>query len=273
MKSISYNVFFYFTMLILSISLFISQGCKEEPCAGITCLNGGICATGICICPEGYQGENCGVATGEACGSEICLNGGVCVNNTCQCPVGWGGVNCSIEVPNPCANITCLNGGVCVNGVCNCPPGFSGQFCEIAGPGGGDPCDNVVCQNGGTCVNGACDCPAGFSGPNCGIAASGHAGLYSGTIECSPVPAGTPTTMHDITIEVTQNGSNLDLTFSGLFNTTVEATPDLLIPNSYMFTDGSFGGTVGFFLPDELSLSIADGVSPDQQSCLGTLTR
>jgi hypothetical protein len=30
-----------------------------DPCANITCLNGGYCANGSCVCPEGYSGSNC----------------------------------------------------------------------------------------------------------------------------------------------------------------------------------------------------------------------
>lgn len=31
-----------------------------DPCANITCLNGGYCENGQCICPPGYTGANCG---------------------------------------------------------------------------------------------------------------------------------------------------------------------------------------------------------------------
>lgn len=30
-----------------------------DPCAGITCQNGGYCSNGVCICPDGYTGANC----------------------------------------------------------------------------------------------------------------------------------------------------------------------------------------------------------------------
>ena len=30
-----------------------------DPCAGITCLNGGTCSNGVCQCPQGYTGTYC----------------------------------------------------------------------------------------------------------------------------------------------------------------------------------------------------------------------
>lgn len=30
-----------------------------DPCANTTCLNGGYCANGDCVCPEGYSGADC----------------------------------------------------------------------------------------------------------------------------------------------------------------------------------------------------------------------
>jgi PKD repeat protein len=32
----------------------------NDPCAGVTCLNGGTCVNGSCNCPTGYTGSNCG---------------------------------------------------------------------------------------------------------------------------------------------------------------------------------------------------------------------
>ena len=49
---------------LLCLSLFVSAmccttGCKTDQCATVTCQNGGVCATGICTCINGYYGTNC----------------------------------------------------------------------------------------------------------------------------------------------------------------------------------------------------------------------
>lgn len=33
---------------------------QTDPCAGVTCLNGGTCVNGSCNCTTGYTGSNCG---------------------------------------------------------------------------------------------------------------------------------------------------------------------------------------------------------------------
>lgn len=45
-------------ILIIVIALLIA-GCDKDPCKGLDCLNGGTCDNGKCLCPEGYEGENC----------------------------------------------------------------------------------------------------------------------------------------------------------------------------------------------------------------------
>lgn len=52
----------YFALgILLSIAF---TGCKKDddpkdPCEGITCLNGGHCVNGQCLCAEGYTGADC----------------------------------------------------------------------------------------------------------------------------------------------------------------------------------------------------------------------
>ncbi len=84
---------------LLTLSAFCAvlyTSCKKEidPCHGVTCLNGGACNGGKCICTNGYTGTYC------------------------ETP------------PDPCASVTCQNGGTCSAGVCNCPTGFEGTLCE-----------------------------------------------------------------------------------------------------------------------------------------------
>ncbi len=45
---------------ILVMLLFLMAACKEDPCQDITCVNDGYCEDGACVCPEGYNGTNCG---------------------------------------------------------------------------------------------------------------------------------------------------------------------------------------------------------------------
>lgn len=68
------------------------------------------------------------VTTPDPCANVSCFNGGVCQSGTCDCPPGYSGSQCQIS--DPCYNITCFNGGTCANGTCNCPPGYSGSDCS-----------------------------------------------------------------------------------------------------------------------------------------------
>ena len=57
-----------------------------------TCLNGGYCFIGRCICPNGLGGVNCGQC------SPPCQNGGTCSNNgTCECIAMYGGTRCELS--------------------------------------------------------------------------------------------------------------------------------------------------------------------------------
>jgi hypothetical protein len=84
-------------LLSLFITILFLDSCKKDdkdnPCASITCENGGTCNNGTCDCPSGYSGNKCQTLT------------------------------------NPCANVTCLNGGTCSVGICNCPAGYTGANC------------------------------------------------------------------------------------------------------------------------------------------------
>jgi hypothetical protein len=80
-------------LLIITLSIAILSGCKNDPCEGIECLNEGNCLNGECYCPDGYSGVNC-------------------------------------EIFNPCHNVTCQNNGTCADGKCNCPEGYVGDLCE-----------------------------------------------------------------------------------------------------------------------------------------------
>ena len=62
---------------LLSFGSIFYVSCKKDPCAGVTCLNGGTCGGGTCTCPSGYMGSRCqippndafvGTFTGSGCG-------------------------------------------------------------------------------------------------------------------------------------------------------------------------------------------------------------
>ena len=69
------------------------------------------------------------VTAPDPCATVSCFNGGVCQSGTCDCPPGYSGSQCQIS--DPCYNITCFNGGTCANGTCNCPTGYSGSDCSV----------------------------------------------------------------------------------------------------------------------------------------------
>ncbi len=54
---------FFVGLFALTFSLIAVISCKKtpvvDPCAAITCLNGGTCNDGSCQCPQGFIGESC----------------------------------------------------------------------------------------------------------------------------------------------------------------------------------------------------------------------
>ncbi|MEP7267201.1 MAG: calcium-binding EGF-like domain-containing protein [Saprospiraceae bacterium] len=48
-----------YLILFLSIVLFSTSCSKKDPCEGVICQNNGICETGTCNCPTGYEGTFC----------------------------------------------------------------------------------------------------------------------------------------------------------------------------------------------------------------------
>ena len=56
------KVFFGVAVITLLMTATFLNSCKKEnpdPCEGVTCLNGGYCTNGECVCPQGYGGADC----------------------------------------------------------------------------------------------------------------------------------------------------------------------------------------------------------------------
>lgn len=48
-------------LLVVALSSTVLTSCKEDdPCEGVSCLNGGTCANGTCDCDAGFEGSDCG---------------------------------------------------------------------------------------------------------------------------------------------------------------------------------------------------------------------
>ena len=77
---------------ILMVSLVALSSC-DDPCSDVSCLNGGECLEGTCLCPDGYQGIDCGEI--DSCYQVTCFNGGSCESGVCNCAAGYEGTDCS----------------------------------------------------------------------------------------------------------------------------------------------------------------------------------
>lgn len=65
-----------------------------------------------CICPDGFTGRYCQVAS-NSCSDSPCQNGAICIQShgvfSCSCLPGWTGNTCSIKI-RPCDGVNCFNG-------------------------------------------------------------------------------------------------------------------------------------------------------------------
>ncbi len=46
-------------MAITLMFSYVLISCKAEPCDDVVCANGGVCTSGLCLCPEGFEGVRC----------------------------------------------------------------------------------------------------------------------------------------------------------------------------------------------------------------------
>jgi MYXO-CTERM domain-containing protein len=176
------------------------SGCKE-PCFGVMCTGGQICATtgpkaGQCV-PDTCLNTGC-----AGCG-KVCTDAGTCVDNPCT-PASCPGQLCKpsddytapVCVPS-CAGVTCAAGEVCNEGTCvkTCSPSCGqGQVCDtssgaptcvqsqcapdacpaggccdpLTGACGACPCEGYVCPEGQACKDNNCDDNSGSGGGGAG---------------------------------------------------------------------------------------------------------
>ena len=110
---------FYLLLVVFSFAVIVSA-CKEDeaptpdPCASITCQNGGTCADGTCFCPDGFSGPNCEVEDpcheantnnewgydnfgGPACWNDVCCGTGC--TGTHQSPINLVGAVLNTNLP------------------------------------------------------------------------------------------------------------------------------------------------------------------------------
>jgi hypothetical protein len=59
MKIKSLNLSYWLLAVVFSLAVVSCQKNDADPCDKTVCLNGGHCANGECICPEGYGGADC----------------------------------------------------------------------------------------------------------------------------------------------------------------------------------------------------------------------
>ncbi|EDQ89615.1 uncharacterized protein MONBRDRAFT_7936 [Monosiga brevicollis MX1] len=122
-----------------------SYTCITEPCALMTCYNGGTCIgdlyQGQCHCMPGWVGSDCRTDQDECATFNPCANGATCHNVpgsfSCSCTALQSGPYCNISL-DPCASEPCLNTGSCTwnqeqptpSYTCTCPGWTSGARCE-----------------------------------------------------------------------------------------------------------------------------------------------
>ncbi|XP_071953534.1 uncharacterized protein [Antedon mediterranea] len=145
-----------------AIMRLIVRGCSESQWGPTcqnrcpTCYNGGVCddVTGLCVCPPGFKGSNCGEGCGNNNWGLSCRN--VCSSSNPGCP------NVLMCVPDPigCSCMAGYTGLGCTEG---CKTGYYGSTCsEVChcAPG-------VTCDPSRGCPNGPCE--TGYSGTNCQV--------------------------------------------------------------------------------------------------------
>jgi len=97
MKPLTIQNFLMLAILFLGLGM-LTTSCEQDPCEDVTCLNGGSCEDGDCVCPDRYTGEECET---DKCENVGCENGSYAINGnscTCECVSGYEGDSCNTEI-------------------------------------------------------------------------------------------------------------------------------------------------------------------------------
>lgn len=139
----------------------------------IECVARGKCVVqrgvAVCVCEQGFLGQNCGLACPGAEAGSVCGERGRCqldesgANTRCMCTSGFLGVSCTVECPGSTEDgRACSGKGECSltasnTAMCKCPLGSLGADCGLECPT--DMYGNV-CSGVGACsdVCGALTC-------------------------------------------------------------------------------------------------------------------
>ena len=95
----------------------------------LDCGKRGHCESGVCVCDDGWLGDNCDV---QKC-DQRCSAHGMCSNGTCLCTNGWNGKHCTLEgCPGNCnGHGTCTMPTYQMAWECLCETGWYGSGCDI----------------------------------------------------------------------------------------------------------------------------------------------
>ncbi|MEM6799893.1 MAG: calcium-binding EGF-like domain-containing protein [Bacteroidota bacterium] len=121
---------------VFCLIAFLSFACEEDPCAGVSCTNGGTCVEGVgtCECLAGFEGENCETNVILKFIGSYGADYGGCVNTA----------------PEHRVNITQLSGESRLNiadlGDYACPGGEVNVIADISGDQINIPSQNIDCS-------------------------------------------------------------------------------------------------------------------------------